>query len=399
MRHGLKLKQALLSGAMIAGLAVGGNAAAETLGALMPMTGDLQVYGETSLNGVIMAVEQVNEAGGVNGNTLDLVVGDTQTNPQGGVDAAQKLVSVDGATVVVGALSSGVTIPIATSVTSVNGIPQISTASTSPVITTLDDNDFLFRSVPSDALQGVVLANVTKEAGHDSVGVLYINNDYGKGLAETFEANFDGDVVSLAYEPGQASYRGELREAAANDAEALILIGYPENGITILRQGLEEGYFDTFIFTDGMKAPEIIDAIGEPLNGSIGTTPQAVADSDGAVKFVELYEARFGELPPKPFIDSAYDAAMLAALAIEKAGSDDPTAIRDALRSVANPPGAEILPGEFAKAKELIAAGEDINYVGAAGSQNFDDNGDVSGTFAFWGIEDGEIVTHSMIEP
>jgi ABC-type branched-subunit amino acid transport system substrate-binding protein len=300
---------------------------------------------------------------------------------------------------VVGALSSGVTIPVATSVTSVNGIPQISSASTSPVITTLADNDFLFRSVPSDALQGVVLASVVEETGYTKVGVLYVNNDYGRGLAETFEASFSGQVATLPYEPGQASYRGELREASEGGGEALVLIGYPENGITILRQALEEGYFENFVFTDGMKAPEIIEAIGDSLNGSIGTTPQAVADSDGATKFTELYEARFGELPPKPFIDSAYDAAMMAALAMEKAGSDDPTAIRDALREIANPPGTQILPGEFAKAKELIAAGEDIDYVGAAGSQNFDENGDVSGTFAFWGIENGEIVTHRIVEP
>ena len=104
-------------------------------------------------------------------------------------------------------------------------------------------------------------------------------------------------------------------------------------------------------------------------------------------------------MPPHPYIDSAYDATMILMLAMEKAGSTEGPAIRDAIREVANAPGEEVLPGDFARARELIKAGKDINYQGAAGNQEFDGNGDVSGTFEHWAIKDGKIVTLGVFDP
>lgn len=396
--------------AAVTGLAIAGCASEEEaagplrIGALMPMTGDLQAYGETSHNGIKLAVMHINQGGGVFGEDVELEVGDTQTTPQAGIDAAKQLISVDGAHAIIGALSSGVTIPVAQSVTSQEKVPQISGASTSPVITGLDDDDFMFRTVPSDAFQGKALAEVVGEDGLGNVSTLYINNDYGEGLAESFKSAFEGGggtvSASMAYEPGNASYRGELSKAAEGDAEALVLIGYPENGVTILRQAIESGTFNRFVFSDGMKAPEIIEGVGaDELEGSYGTAPEALTDSDAARNFTGAYEEEFGERPPKPFIDTAYDATFVIALAAEKAGSTDGTAIRDALRDVANPPGEVVLPGEWEKARELIADGEDIDYRGASGSIDFDDNGDVSGTFAHWGVSNGAIETIKVFEP
>ena len=374
------------------------------LGALMPMTGDLQAYGQTSLNGIELAAKEINDAGGVLGRDMQIELGDTQTNPQSGIDAAKQLVSIDGVSGIVGALSSGVTIPVSQSVTSKEGVPQISGASTSPVITGLDDNDFMFRTVPSDAFQGRALAEVVVEDGLSNVSILYVNNDYGEGLADSFEAAFEehGGTVEQrnAFEQGNASYRGEVSGAADGDPQALVVIGYPESGITILRQALEGGHFDRFVFTDGLKAPELIDSLGaEVLEGSFGTAPQAMTDTDSAEHFRGAYEGEHGEVPPKPFIDTAYDATWALALAAQAAGSTDGEAVRDALRDVANPPGEQILPGEWSKAMELLADGEDINYTGASGSVDFDDNGDVSGTFAHWVIRDGEITTEKVFEP
>ncbi|MDZ7749310.1 MAG: ABC transporter substrate-binding protein [Halofilum sp. (in: g-proteobacteria)] len=272
------------------------------------------------------------------------------------------------------------------------------------MITGLDDSDYMFRTVPSDAFQGKALAEVTSDAGVDSVSILYINNDYGEGLAESFTSAYEGMGGSvdqaLAYEPGNASYRGELSRAAGGDAEALVLIGYPENGVTILRQAVEGGHFREFVFTDGMKAPEIIDAVGASvLNGSFGTAPQALSDTASAQHFDAAYNEEFGEKPPKPFIDTAYDAAYVLALAAEAAGTTDSTAVRDHLRDVANPPGEVVLPGEWAKARRLLAEGKDIDYKGASGSIDFDDAGDVGGTFAHWVIRNGEIETEKVFEP
>ncbi|WP_290652195.1 ABC transporter substrate-binding protein [Aquisalimonas sp.] len=366
------------------------------LGALVPLTGDLQAYGETTRNGIQLAVDEINAAGGVLGEPIEVSTGDTQTSPQAGVDAAQRLATVAGVHAFVGALSSGVTIPVAQSVSRQEGVPQISGASTSPVITTLDDDDYLFRTVPSDAFQGIALAEIAREADYESLSVLYINNDYGVGLAEAFEAAFTerGGTVSqmAAYEPGQASYRGELRRVSRGDTQGLVLIGYPENGRTILRQAVEGGMFENFVFTDGLRAPDLIDAIGpEFLNGTIGSSPQAMEDLPGAQHFRAAYAEAYGEVPPQPFMDTAYDAVYLIALAAQQAGSLDRDAIRDNLRSVANPPGEEVYPGEWEKALELLANGEEINYEGASGSVDLDEHGDVPGTFAHWHIEDGEI--------
>ncbi len=395
--------RAVLSAAFLASLTAGpGRAADLKLGALMPMTGGLQAYGESSFNGVKLAIAEINQAGGVNGGKVALAVGDTQTAPQAGVDAAKKLVSIEGVSGLIGALSSGVTIPVASTISAKEGVPQISSASTSPEITRLKDNDFLFRTVPTDAVQGIALAQVAKGKKLKSVSIFYVNNDYGKGLAEAFAAAFSkagGKVTqSVGFEEKQASYRGELQKAARGKAQALLLISYPEDGIPILKQSLQGGFFSKFIFTDGMKAPEIIKSIGAKyLNGAFATAPQAAGEAN--VIFKKAYETKFGQLPPKPFIDSAYDATILLALAAEKAGSNKRKAIRDALRAVANPPGVKVLPGQFAKAKKLLAEGKEIDYVGAAGPQNFDQAGDVAGTYAHWEIQDGKIVTIRIFEP
>jgi branched-chain amino acid transport system substrate-binding protein len=390
----------------LAGLVALGWSAAPTaaqdvkIGAIMSTTGPLQVFGEAGLNGIRLAIDQVNEGGGILGRQVALVAADDATNPQVGVDAAQRIVNVDGVAGIVGALSSGVTIPIATTVSATAGVPQISTASTSPVITTLEDNGFLFRTTPHDALQGVVLADVVSQQGIGKVAVVYVNNDYGKGLADAFAEAFSGEVTaSVAYEERQASYRGELSRAAEGDPDALVMIAYPGDGIPMVRQALEEGFFERFVFTDGMKAAEVAEAAGDALDGAFGTAPAGDPEAEAAKLFREMYEERYGELPPQPFIDTAYDATMLMALAIERAGSTEGAAIRDALHEVANPPGETILPGDFAKAKELLAAGQDVNYEGAAGSQNFDEAGDVPGTYSHWAIEGGEIVEVDLIRP
>jgi ABC-type branched-subunit amino acid transport system substrate-binding protein len=374
------------------------------IGALMPMTGDLQAYGEADLRGPQLAAQQINAQGGVLGRELQIVVGDTQTSPQPGIEAAQRLVSVENVAGIVGALSSGVTIPVAESVTSEQGVVQISPASTSPVITDLEDNDYLFRTVPSDAFQGVALSELVNEAGYSNLSILYINNDYGEGLATSFQSAYEdsgGTIVnSLAYEGGNASYRGELQQLSSGNAEALVHIGYPENGITILRQSIEEGFFDEFVFTDGMKTPDIIEAIGaENLNGSFGSVPQAPTGTDAYQRFQSAYEEEHGEVPPLPYINTSYDAAFVLALAIQQAGSTDREAIHSALREVANAPGTTILPGQWEEAVTAISNGEDINYQGASGSVELDDNGDVTGTFAHWAIENGEIVTEKVFEP
>ncbi|GAB3672593.1 ABC transporter substrate-binding protein [Salinisphaera aquimarina] len=376
------------------------------LGVVVPLTGDLQSYGVPGLKGAKLAAQEINAAGGVLGADIEISTGDSQTLPQAGVDAAQKLVNLNRVVGLVGAMSSGVTIPVALSVSKPNGIPQISNASTSPKITSLDDNDFLFRDIPSDAFQGVALAQVVKDAGVDKVGIIYVNNDYGEGLKDAFSTAFKdsgGSVVgTAAYEQKQSSYDAEVSRAYGDGStQALVLIGYPQNGQTILRQSLEGGKFDRFFFSDGMKATDLITNLGaQYLNGSLGTVPQAEAGSEAANHFANAYKKANGELPPQPYIDTAYDATYLLALAAAKAGTTtDSTKIRDALRDVAGPPGEKVYPGEWAKAADLLKQGKDIDWVGAAGDEDFDEHGDVAGTYGKWTIKDGKIETLEVFTP
>jgi ABC-type branched-subunit amino acid transport system substrate-binding protein len=372
------------------------------IGTLMPLTGGLASYGQFTRNGTLLAQKIINEQGGLlGGRELELVNVDTQTNPQAGVDGAQKLVSVNGINAIVGALSSGVTIPVAESVTVPGEAVLISPSSTSPVLTTLDDNGYVFRTVPSDSLQGVVAGNLAADLNHEKLAIIYVNNDYGQGLNEAVIEQFEnrgGEVTaSIAFEPNKVSYRSELMDAASDNPDALLLIAYTDDGgITIIRQALENGYFNEFIFTDGLKAPEITEGVEQYLEGMRGTAPTSMPGGQGPELFTELYEEEFGEIPPKPYIDTSYDAAFVLALAIEKAGSTEGPAIRDAINEVLSEDGMVVNINEWDKAKDLIEAGEKIRYEGASGPVIFNDVGDSMGAIGIWKIEDGDIVTESV---
>jgi len=316
------------------------------------------------------------------------------------------MVNTDHVVAIVGALSSGVTIAIANSVTIPNSILQITAASTSPAVTVLDDDDFVFRTTVSDAAQGVILARLALELDYNTASALYVNNAYGQGLAEAFRDAYEdegGTVLELVpHESLQPTYASELSAATAGNPDVLLCLSYPESAEVYLREALEGGYIDTFLFCDGTKSPDMNEAVGwELLEGTYGTCAGTEATAI-TLAFSEAYELAFGvPLPPMPYIDTTYDSIVLIALAAAKAGTTtDSAAIRDALRDVANPPGEVVGPGVagIARALELIAAGEDINYEGAGGSQDFDENGDITSTIEIWKIEGGEIVSTGRYE-
>ena len=374
------------------------------IGGIFPLTGELADYGPAAKSGAELAIDEINKAGGVLGSPVSLSIGDDQTSPQAGVDPAQKLVSVEKVNALIGPMGSGVFIPVATTVAVPAGVPIITGSATSPKISSLESKGFTFRTVPSDAFQGVALAAVGKEKSYKSVGIIYVNNDYGKGLAESFEKSFTKNggkvTASVPFEPKQASFRGEVQKAAGGHPEALVLIAYTGDGVPILKQALESGSFNKFLLSDGMKAPEIIDAIGgQFLDGAAGTAAAPLPGYAAAESFKANYKAKFGEISPKPYIDSFYDATIVLALAAEKAKSTEGAKIRDAIKDVTAEDGEKVGPGEFAKAKTAIAAGKKIDYIGASGPVKFDSHGDVGGTFAHWEIQDGKIETVNIFEP
>ena len=366
------------------------------VGHLSALTGSASAYAEPRRNSVFLAADHLSRAG----LPVSVVYRDTGVVPGEGVEAAQELLDVEGAVAVVGAQASGVTIAVAEQVTAPAGVPQVSAVSTAPAITLLDDNDFLFRTALSDAAQGVVLADLAVELGYETAGVLYIDNPYGQGLAARFEEAFTarGGTVTAAVAHGiPSSFVSELERVTEADPDVLVAVSYSEAEV-YLREALEEGYADTFLFVDATKLPGAFARIGwKLLEGNYGTGPGVDASRPETQAFVDAYMSAYGEPPPRQFMNETYDATVLIGLAAAQAGTvTDPAAIRDQLRSVANPPGVVVGPGAagIKHALRLIAQGVDINYEGTSGPVDLDGNGDVrAGYIEIWRIEDGRIVS------
>ena len=367
------------------------------IGTLIDVTGDLAAFGPPIVLATDLAALLINEAGGIDGRPIEMVHRDSGTSPQIATDAASALVNVDGVEAIVGSLSSGVTLAVAESVTIPNGAVLVSPASTSPAITNLDDNDTVFRTTVSDALQGVIAAQLADQLGYENVATLYINNAYGEGLSTVFQENFEaqGGTVSatVPIEGGQASYASELRQASQGGAEVLMALSYPETAGVYLREAVEGQYFDDFMFVDGTKNQEMFDNLGaDNFEGNYGTAPGAPGTPTQET-FKNLYASKLDGDPSGLFISETFDAAVILALAIAEARSEDGDDIKAAMRDVANAPGVKVGPGDLSRALQLISDGQDIDYVGAAGDQDFDDNGDVQNTIEVWKIEGGQVTS------
>ena len=332
------------------------------------------------------------------------VYGDTTGNPQGAVDAGSKLVNVENVAAIVGPLMSGTTIPAASSVAVPAHILLLSPTATSPQLTDLEDQDFVFRTVPSDAYQGQVLAKLTLDQGVKKVALTYANNDYAAPLAASFKDAYvkAGGVITaeVKHEEKQPTYVSELANLKKDSPEALVVIAYAgDSGVTIVREALENGLFTRFIGTDGLRDNLLIKEIGEDkLKTSFFTSPSSPKSEMGD-RFEKLYVAAYKTTQDKIFIGQVYDSIMLTALAIEKAGSTDRVKVRNALREIANAPGEIVGPGDWKKAKELIDAGKDIDYTGATGSMDFDAKGDIAGVVGHFIVENGSYKEVGLVTP
>ncbi|GHE21390.1 ABC transporter substrate-binding protein [Halomonas urumqiensis] len=387
-------------------LALAGVAQAEVkIGFLGGFTGGIESLTPPIFDGARLAVQQVNEQGGIlDGQELVMPSGDTTcSDASAASNAADRMVNTEEVTAIVGALCTGATIAAANNAAIPGGVTMVSPASTAPAVTELDDNDLVFRTVPSDAFQGEMLAKLLLEKGIDNVAVTYVNNDYGSGLAGAFTTAFEngGGTVAenLAHEDNRADYRSELGSLSVSGAETLVVLAYADtSGQTVLRQAYEGGMFTQYVGADGMVGDSLIEAIGaDVLDGMIATRPGS-PDLPGTDIFNEAAEAADID-PSAVFAAQAYDAAFLLALAIEQNGSAEREGVSAALRSVSSEPGEVILPGEWEKAVELIAAGEEINYEGASGTHEFDEAGDVPGVVVEMVVEDGTFTSKGFVEP
>jgi len=365
------------------------------VGSVAGVTGPIAELVAPIVAGRNLAAKHINAQGGLlDGDTLVLVLADSQCDPKAGVDAGNKVVNVEQVVAIVGASCSGATNGMVQSVTIPAGIPSVSDSATAPSITDLKDNGLVFRTAPSDAYQGAALAKLAWDAGYRKLAVTYANDDYNAGIAEVFVANFEGlggaVTANQVHEPNKASYRAEITTLSGGGAEGLALFAYyGGSGITIIRNALETGAFGKFMAADGMFDISVIEQIGaENLRGNLMITQSASDPENNSYQlFADAYRST-GMDPAAPYASHGYDATFLIALAIEKAGAADPAKIAAALPEVANAPGEIIRPGEWEKAKAVIAAGKDVNYEGASGSVDFDAAGDVPGFYSVNTVND-----------
>ncbi|TKA95785.1 branched-chain amino acid ABC transporter substrate-binding protein [Cereibacter changlensis] len=390
------MKKLLLASTATVLLAGAASAQDVKIGIILGFTGPLESITPSMAASAEIAIKEVNDAGTLlDGAAVTSVRADsTCVDAAAATAAAERLVTSDKVNAIMGADCSGVTGAILQNVARPNGVVMISPSATSPGLSAAEDDGLFFRTAPSDARQGEVMADVLKDKGVSSVALTYTNNDYGKGLADSFQQAFEaagGTVtISAAHEDGKADYSAEVGALAAAGGDLLVVAGYVDQGGKGVIQGaLDSGAFSQFMLPDGMYGESLIAAIGEGLNGSFGTVPGT--DSDGAAKMLELATAA-GFDGTSSYVGESYDAAALMLLAMEAAKSTSAADYKAKIEEVANEPGEKIYPGELAKAIDLLKAGTDIDYVGATDVELIGP-GESAGSFREYTVTDGAFVT------
>ena len=339
------------------------------IGVLLGFTGPIESLTPDMAAGAEMAMGEASKSGKfLGGATIESVRGDsTCVDAAAATATAERLITSDKVAAIMGADCSGVTTAVLQNVATAKGVVMISPSATSPALSTIEDNGLFFRTSPSDARQGQILAEVLKEKGVKLAALSYTNNDYGKGLADSIQSNFEavgGKItISVSHEDGKGDYSAEAAALSQAGGDVLIVAGYlDQGGKGIIQASLDAGAFDTFVLPDGMIGDSLPEAIGSDLNGSYGTLP--AAQGDGVAVFEKLAsEAGF---KPGPYAPQSYDAAALLIMAMQASGSTDSNTFKTKILDVANAPGEKINPGELGKALEILAAGGDVDYVGAS---------------------------------
>jgi branched-chain amino acid transport system substrate-binding protein len=363
------MKKLLTASATLALLAGAAGAEEVKLGVLIGFTGPIESLAPAMAAGAEMAAAEVNASGKfMGGSTITIVQADsTCVDAAVAQAAAERLVTADGVKGIVGGDCSGITGAVLQNVARPNGMVMISPSATSPALSTAEDDGLFFRTAPSDAREGEVMADILIEKGVTSIALTYTNNDYGKGLSDAIATSFTAKggtvTINAAHDDGKADYSAEVAALAAAGGDLLVVAGYlDQGGKGIIQASLDSGAFSTFGLPGGMIGDSLTDALGASLNGSYGQI--AGSDSQGAATYQAAATAA-GFDGTSAYSPESYDAAMLFALAMAAANSTNPADYAGKIMDLANAPGEKIYPGEAAKAFDLIAAGTDIDFEGA----------------------------------
>lgn len=380
-----------------------------SIGALLPQTGDLSTFAPAGEKGANLGIEEAQAALENTDITVEMSTADTETKAAAAQQAAQQLIS-EGATCLVGPWASDETIPVGQTVAGRQSIPLISPSSTSPEITDLPDNGYVFRTAPSDALQGVVLADaVAEEFGADAtISVAARNDAYGEGIAnafiENFEANGGTTTGPVLYDPEGTTFDSEAEEIVAGDPDGWVIIDFEDPYSKVGAALVRTGDFDpSRMFTaDGLAFdPEIPSTIPlDALDGARGTRPATPEGTSTAEAFQELY-ANSNEQPKDrgTFDAQNFDAVTLCVLAAVAAGSNEGPAIQAQLQAVSGPPGDKYDYTDMAGAIEALQNGDDIDFDGVSGPIDFDDAGDpTQATYDTYQYKNGKFTLGEQVE-
>lgn len=363
------------------------------IGAVLPTSVD---WGRPIAETAQFAVDLFNQAGGVKDCDIEMVLRDTQVDPKIGVDAAKSLVDLEKVPVLLGAVSSGVSMPILTSVTAPSGVMQMSCCSSSTAFTDVaaegKSNGLWFRTFATTRNQAAVAAKLIQDKGYKSVGIFYKNDDWGQDIGKLVAADLQTlgieVTTSAAINDAQPSYRAEVTEVLKTKPEALYLAIYPTEGISVVREWISLGGTQKLVAANALKSDEFRDGVGmQYLNELVGHD-SAPPRTDSANTFTEMYKAKFDSEPNGPGLQNSFDAVMISLLAMQAAPELTGESIAAQVPRVTDPSGTPVTADVegLAQARKLLDSGENVSYQGATGAVVFDANGDVSAPALSWGF-------------
>ncbi|WP_282060532.1 ABC transporter substrate-binding protein [Roseobacter litoralis] len=390
-----KMLMATTAAALIATTSLADDTNSEvTLGVLFGFTGPIEsLTGPMAAGAELAMTEATNSGKLLDAATVTSIRADTGCIDNGLSTSNGERMIAEGINGLIGGDCSGVTGAILQNVAIPNGMVMISPSATSPGLTTVEDNGLFFRTAPSDAREGQVMAEILQERGVKSIALTYTNNDYGKGLADAIQSNFEsagGEVtIVAAHEDGKADYSAEMGALASAGGDILVVAGYlDQGGLGIINAALDTGAFDTFGLPGGMIGDSLPANVGSALDGSYGQI--AGSGGEGIEKLKGLAGDAFDAT--SPYTPESYDAAALFMLAMQAANSVDPAEYGKHILDVANAPGEKIYPGDLAKAFDILREGGEVDYVGASAVELIGP-GESAGTYRMIEVQDGANVT------
>jgi branched-chain amino acid transport system substrate-binding protein len=369
-----------LSGCSASSKYTGGDGVLK-LGGVLPLTGALAFLSPPEIAGVELAIQDINDAGGVLGKPVEWTLEDSSDgdHPEIAPASATKLLDA-GVDAIVGAAASGVTRLIIDQVTKAKTV-QISMSNTAPDLSTWDDGGYYFRTAPSDLLQGAIVGNQVVADGHENVAIIYQQTPYGEGLEAKAKATIEAAgatiVSDLSFPEAETNFDTIVQKTVASGADSVLIISYDE--FKKIAPALQKNNFpgkDMYL-VDGNLANYSAEGFASYLEGAKGTLPGGALDEAFKKRAADLYMTNHGEeLTEFAYLAESYDAVILLALAAEQAGNDTGLAISENLQSVSA--GGDPVTN-YADGLAAIKAGKDVNYDGFSGPIEFDENGDPTG--------------------